>query len=68
MGYPKFKYHKDFLDGKIVKDESEEKALGLGWVESPADVEKAVAPSMSTGVVRRKAVKGANKNGKGSNK
>ena len=34
--FPKWKYHKDGRS-KLVKSEREEKFLGDGWAESPAD-------------------------------
>lgn len=37
--YPKWKYHAT-KDAVIVKDEAEEKALGKGWKDSPAEFAK----------------------------
>lgn len=36
MSYPKWLYHPT-LPARIVPDEAAHKALGAGWVESPAD-------------------------------
>lgn len=36
MGFPKWKYHST-KDALIVQDEEQEKALGSGWGESPAE-------------------------------
>jgi hypothetical protein len=38
MSYPKWKYHKT-ESAKVVRSEAEEKALGAGWAESPAEFE-----------------------------
>ena len=39
MGYPKFKYHRT-KEAKVVKNEDEERALGRGWANSPAEFKK----------------------------
>lgn len=37
MNYPVWRFHKEkCADGKIVFSAEEDKALGLGWVSSPA--------------------------------
>jgi hypothetical protein len=41
MSYPKWLYHPT-KEAVIVTDEAAHKALGAGWVESPADVKPAV--------------------------
>lgn len=38
--FPSWRYHKD-KEAVIIHSEAEEKALGAGWVESPADVDAA---------------------------
>lgn len=38
MSYPKFKYHKEFPEGKIFNNATEEVAAGDEWKESPADL------------------------------
>ncbi|MGA2857267.1 MAG: hypothetical protein ABSE40_10375 [Candidatus Sulfotelmatobacter sp.] len=42
--FPKWKYHAT-LPSKIVQNAGEEKALGKGWYNTPAEVAKAMAPS-----------------------
>lgn len=37
--YPKWKYHKT-KEAELVFDEKQEKALGKGWAESPAEFEE----------------------------
>lgn len=37
--FPKWFYHKDCLDGKIVSSSEELAKLGKGWVESPAHLD-----------------------------
>jgi hypothetical protein len=41
--YPKWLYHPT-REPTVVADEAAHKALGPGWVESPADIHKAHAP------------------------
>lgn len=41
MSFPKWLYHAT-QEAVVVSDEAAEKALGPGWVESPADVKKPV--------------------------
>lgn len=43
--YPKWKYHAE-KPAVIVQSEEAEKALGAGWVESPADLKKQEAPAV----------------------
>lgn len=43
--YPRFKYHKQRLDGVIVNDAIEEAALGEGWADSVAEFGIETAPS-----------------------
>ena len=38
--YPKYLFHKTAPTGLLVADEAAEKALGSGWVESPAELTK----------------------------
>lgn len=38
--FPKWFYHKECLDGKIVYSSEELAKLGEGWVESPAHLER----------------------------
>lgn len=40
MSYPKWLYHAE-KEPIVVKDQKEHEALGAGWVESPADIQKA---------------------------
>lgn len=40
--FPSWRYHKSGKS-KLVKDEAEEKALGLGWAHSPAEFEEKAA-------------------------
>lgn len=42
--YPKWLYHPTQA-ACVVSDEAAHKALGAGWVESPADVKRPVAPA-----------------------
>lgn len=42
MSYPKWLYHST-QEARIAPDEAAHKALGAGWVESPADVKAEVA-------------------------
>jgi hypothetical protein len=49
QSYPIWKFHaKKNPEGLIVRSEAEDKALGDGWVESPAQFEKASAPEVKT--------------------
>ena len=41
--FPKWKYHPT-LDGKIVQNAQEERALGKGWYNTPAEAAKAAEP------------------------
>jgi hypothetical protein len=43
MQYPKWKYHRT-KEPVIVHDPEQEAALGPGWYESPADVEREAEP------------------------
>jgi hypothetical protein len=43
--FPKWKYHPT-LPGKIVQNAAEEKALGKGWYNNPAEAAKAARPSI----------------------
>lgn len=36
MGYPKYKYHPE-KEAQVVSSLEEEKELGLGWFDSPAE-------------------------------
>lgn len=37
MNYPVWRFHKEkCLEGKIIRSLEEDKALGSGWVDSPA--------------------------------
>lgn len=40
--YPKFKYHSKF-DPVVVLDSDEEKSLGAGWGNSPAEFKESAA-------------------------
>lgn len=42
--FPKWKYHRDGRS-KIVQNADEEKSLGKGWYNTPAEVARANAPS-----------------------
>lgn len=47
--YPVWKYHADKMpEGLIVYDAEQDAKLGSGWVESPADFEKAAPESVPT--------------------
>lgn len=41
--FPRWRFHKDLPDGKIVRSSEENEQLGAGWVDSPLDLVKASA-------------------------
>lgn len=51
--YPKWLYHAEH-EARIVRDSDAHKALGPGWVESPALIEKVKAPEAPKAVEPKK--------------